>query len=284
MVSDVVRLIMQPIVLPEEFESHRDRLWRREPESLVEDVYAAERFIDSVGFCAAMTDSRRPGPSLFIAVCGRRDAHLPRNVQKDPESRLTWMLKDEILRRGKVYYAKLAKGRSTFVARRLLPYFQTLWGVPNKKEVGVLSVEARAILKALRKEWELATRDLQAASKIADRPRFLRAMDELQRSLKIIPAEVVYQPTFTYIWTLPESRFHHELTTTCGREAALREVARAFLVGAGMTLRGELARVSGLSAPDAGLGNWALVDEGFAVRMGPGIYRLKDPIDVEARD
>lgn len=267
---------MQTSVLPEEIENHRDRLWRREPELLVEDVYAAEQFIEAVGFCAAMTDSRRPGPSLYIAVCGRRDAHMPRNVQKDPESRLTWTLKDEIMRRGKVYYAKLAKGRSTFIARRLVPAFNTLWGVPVKKEAVVLSPDARAILKALRKEWELATRDLLHASRIAERPRFLRAMDELQRSFKIIPGEVVYQPTFTYIWTLADSRFHEELATHLTREESLREVARAFLVGGGMTRRGELARFSGLSAPDAGLGNWALVDEGFAVRLAPGVYRLKD--------
>ena len=122
----------------------------------------------------------------------------------------------------------------------------------------------------------MATRDLQRASRIEERPRFLRAMDELQRTFKIIPGEVVYQPTFTYIWTLAESRFHEELTTVCSREDSLREVARAFLVGAGMTVRGELARVSGLSAPDAGLGNWALVDEEFALRIASGVYRLKD--------
>ena len=267
---------MHPVALPEEIEIYRDRMWRREPELLVEDVYAAEQFIESVGFSSALTDSRRPGPSLFIAVCGRRDAHMPRNVQKDPESSLTWMLKDEIMRRGKVYYAKLAKGRSTFIARRLVPYFHTLWGLPAKREVTLLSPDAKAVLKALRKEWEMATRDLQRASRIVERPRFLRAMDELQRTFKIIPADVLYQPTFTYIWTLPESRFHEELNTLLSREDSLREVARAFLVGAGMTVRGELARFSGLSAPDAGLGNWALVDEEFAVRIGPGVYRLRE--------
>lgn len=41
-------------------------------------------------------------------------------------------------------------------------------------------------------------------------------------------------------------------------------------------MRGELARVTGLSAPDAGLGNWALVDEDFAVRLAPGVYCLKE--------
>jgi hypothetical protein len=60
------------------------------------------------------------------------------------------------------------------------------------------------------------------------------------------------------------------------REDSLREVARAFLIGAGMTVRGELARVTGLSAPDAGLGNWALVDEEFSVRLRPGVYQLKE--------
>lgn len=275
---------MLPARLPEEIETYRDRMWRREPELIVEDVYAAEQFINTVGFCSTLTDSRRPGPSLFIAVCGRRDAHLPRNVQKDPESRLTWTLKDELMRRGKVYYAKLAKGRSTFIAQRLVPYFHTLWGVPINREGTVLSVEARGVLKVLRKEWEMATRDLQRASQIAERPRFLRAMDELQRSFKIVPAEVVYQPTFTYIWTLPESRFHEELTTSLSREDSLREVARTFLAGAGMTVRGELARVSGLSAPDAGLGNWALVDEGFAVRTASGVYCLKDLIGLTTRE
>jgi hypothetical protein len=43
-----------------------------------------------------------------------------------------------------------------------------------------------------------------------------------------------------------------------------------------MTLRGELARATGLGAPEAGLGNWALVDEGFAVRKAPGVYLLKE--------
>jgi hypothetical protein len=63
---------------------------------------------------------------------------------------------------------------------------------------------------------------------------------------------------------------------TISREEALKEIARAYLQGAGMTWRGELARVTGLSNPDAGVGNWALVDEGFATRIAPGVYRLSE--------
>ena len=96
--------------LPEQIELHRDRMWRRDEDLRVESAPDAERFIEDVGFANTLTDARRAGPSLYIAVCGRRDVSLPRNVQKDEETRLTWNLKDEVMRRGRVYYAKLAGG------------------------------------------------------------------------------------------------------------------------------------------------------------------------------
>jgi len=268
-------------MLPEEIEVYRDRMWRRDPENRVEDVYGAERFIEEVGFCEALTDSRRPGPSLYVAVCGRRDAHMPRNVQKDPESSLAWTIKDDVMRRGKCFYGKVLRGRSTFIARRLLPFFNTLWGVPQRMEKKTLSTDAQLILKIMRREWEMATRDLREASGIPDRARFDRAMTQLQKTLKIIPSDVLYEPTFTYIWSIPEARFPDELKQSVGREEALKEIARSYLAGAGMTLRRELARVTGLSSPEAGLGNWALVDEGFAQRLAPGVYRLTGLQDLQ---
>ena len=81
-------------------------------------------------------------------------------------------------------------------------------------------------------------------------------------------------PKFTYLWTLAISRFPDALRRRISRSVALREIARCFLAGAGATIPGELARVTGLSRPEAGLGNRALVKEGFAVMTGPGHYRL----------
>jgi hypothetical protein len=263
-------------MLPEEIEVYRDRMWRRDPENRVEDVFAAERFVEDVGFCEALTDSRRPGPSLYVAVCGRRDAHMPRNVQKDPESRLAWTIKDDVMRRGKCFYGKVVRSRATFIAPRLIPFFNALWGMPRKLEKKMLSAEAQAILKIMRREWEMASRDLREESGIRERARFDKAMTELQRSLKIMPTEVLYEPTFTYIWSIPEARFADQLVESVDREVALKEIARSYLLGAGMTLRGELARVTGLRSPEAGLGNWGLVDEGFADRLAPGVYRLSN--------
>jgi hypothetical protein len=223
-----------------------------------------------------MTDARQPGPSLYIAVCGRRDARMPRNVQKDPESSLTWVLKDEIMQRGRVYYGKLGRGRAMFLAPRLISYFNSIWGARRREEKTRLSREALAILKALRKEWEMATSDLRAESGISDRKLFTRAIDELQAAMIVIPSQVLYIPKFTYIWTLSEGRFPEELAQRVPRRAALREIARCFLNGAGLTVPGELARVTGLSRPEAGLGNRALVEEGYAVSPLAGTYHLTD--------
>jgi hypothetical protein len=260
--------------IPSETEEYRDECWCREGTRQVETAHAAERFIEHIGFAACLTDSRRPGPSLYVAVCGRRDAVMPRNVQKDPEASLTWVLKDELVARGNVYYAKLARGKTMFLAPRMIPYFHAIWGVRRSEEKRRLSRNARAILNVLRHEWEMSTADLRAESKIKDRAVFMRGVDELQAAMIVMPSEVFYQPKFTYIWTLGVGRFPEALRKRVGRQTALREIARSFLAGAGTTVPGELARVTGLSRPDAGLGNRALVAEGFATMVAPGTYQL----------
>jgi len=264
---------MEINTLPEEIEEYRDMMWRRDEEHCVKSVFDAEKFIEGIGFCNALTDARQKGPSLYIAVCGRRDAFMPRNVQKDPEASLAWVTKDEVMKRGRVYYAKLLKGKSIFVAPRLVPFFNSLLGVQKKEEKERLSGDAQAVLKVLRKEWEMATSDLNKESKLNDKKRLNKALEELQKTMKVVPAEALYEPWFTYIWTLAEARFGDELKTKVKREDALKEIARAYLSGAGMTLLGELAKVTGLSRVEAGKGNHALVKEGFAERLAVGVYK-----------
>jgi hypothetical protein len=262
--------------LPDDIEDYRDERWRREATRQIETAVEAERFIEQVGFAACMTDARRPGPSLYVAVCGRRDAVMPRNVQKDPEASLTWVLKDELVARSKVYYAKLSRGKTMFVAPRMIPYFHAIWGVRRSDEATRLSKHARAVLRVLRKEWEMSTSDLRDESRVRDRVAFTRAIDELQAAMIVVPSEVCYLPKFTYIWTLGVGRFPDALIKRVNRETALREIARCFLSGAGLTIPGELARVTGLSRPEAGRGNRALVAEGYATMLAPGLYRLAD--------
>ncbi len=258
-----------------EVEDFRDRKWRREETLKIETAFEVEAMVEDLGFCLALTDARTNLPSVYIAVCGRRDAHAPRNVQKDYEMSLAWTLKDEVMMRGKVYYSKLCKGRSTFVAPRMLPFFNAIWGVPKSEEKNKLSADAQKVLKVLRQEWEMGTADLRTEAKIETRPKLSKALDELQKCLKVIPQEVLYQPKFTYIWTLAEARFPKELAKKISREEAVHELAREFLKMCGTTALGEFAKAFGFWRWEAGKANHALVAEGFAERLATGIYKIK---------
>jgi hypothetical protein len=258
----------------EEVEDFRDRKWRREETLKIETAQEVEAMVEDLGFCLALTDARTNLPSVYIAVCGRRDAHSPKNVQKDYEMSLAWTLKDEVMQRGRIYYSKLCKGRAMFVAPRLIPYFNAIWGVPKKEEKEKLSVNAQKVLKVLRKEWEMGTADLRKDVKI-ERAALTKALDELQKHMKVVPQECLYHPTFTYIWTLAEARFPKELAKKTTRADAVKELARAFLAMCGTTALGEFAKAFGLTRVEAGKANHALVAEGFAERLATGIYKIK---------
>lgn len=232
--------------------------------------------IEDLGFSLGLTDARKDLPSIYIAVCGRRDAHMPRNVQKDHEASRAWVLKDEVMARGKVYYAKLVKGKSWFLAPRMIPVFNALWGCSKKGESGILSKNAQIVLKVLRKEWEMATADLREECGFKDKKDLTNAIDELQRRMKVVPQEALYTPKFTYIWTLAEARFPEQMQIKMKRETAVRELARAYLQAYGMTLLGELSGKFGLYRWESGKANHELVDEGFAERLTTGVYKLKE--------
>src|SRR6185436_9972380 len=168
----------------------------------------------------------------------------------------------------------LAGARAMFIAPRMIPHFHSIWGMRRAEESRRLSRPARAILRVLRHEWEMATSDLRDDAGVKDRKRFTQALDELQAAMLVVPGEVYYQPKFTYVWTLAVGRFPDQLRQRIRRTVALREIARCFLSNAGMTVPGELSRVTGLSRPDAGLGNRALVAEGYATMLSPGTYRV----------
>ena len=259
--------------IPEEIESYRDRKWRREESLRVESAEDVEAMVEDLGMCLGMTDERKRMPSVYIAVCGRRDAHMPRNVQKDFEASQAWVLKDDVVARGKVFYGKVCKGHSMFLAPRMIPVFNAIWGCSKNGEAGVLSKNARTVLKVLRKEWEMATADLRSATGLP-RADLTKAVDELQKRMKVVPQEVVYIPKFTYVWTLAEARCPREMKTKMSRDAAVRELARCYLAMCGMTLLGDMSRTFGFLRWESGRANHQLVDERFAERLATGVYKL----------
>lgn len=263
-------------MLSEEIESHRDKMWRRAEDLRVETVAEVEKFVESIGFCAAMTDARKEMPSVYIAVCGRREVQTPRNVQKDVECSQAWVLKDETFKRGRVYYGKITKAQSIFVAPDLIAAFNALFGVPKSREKELLSINAQKVLTVLRGEWESASADLRKQAGIGDRKEFNKALDELQNRLKVVPGECLYEPKFTYIWTLAEARFPDQLAQKIDREVALTQIARAYLNGAGQTTSKTLAKNIGVSPLEANLGFLNLVETKFAEQIEPGVFKLTE--------
>ena len=240
----------------------------------VDSAEDVEAMVDEIGFCLGLTDARKGLPSVYIAVCGRRDAHLPRNVQKDYEASRAWVIKDEVIARGRLYYAKLLKGKSWFLAPRMIPVFNSIWGCSRKGEAGILSKNAQIVLRVLRKEWEMATADLRSECGFKDKKDLTNALDELQRRMKVVPQEVLYVPKFTYIWTLAEARFPEELAVKMPRDEAVHELAKTYLEMCGMTLLGELSGKFGFQRWESGRANHQLVNEGFAERLTTGVYKL----------
>src|SRR4029079_9380741 len=157
---------------------------------------------------------------------------------------------------------------------RLIPHFHAVWGVRPAQERKQLSAGARAVLKVLRGEWEMASSDLRSESGLKERVIFNRALDELQAAMIVVPSEAVYVPKFTYLWTVAIGRCPELLGQRVARQDAVREIARCFLGHAVVQLPGELARVTGLSRPDAFRGNRALVAEGYATMLARGTYEL----------
>ena len=122
----------------------RDRPRRR----TVHRAGRVRRLPDRFAPAGAVALRRRVRPTRRRAAATRAEGSRNR--------RSTWTLKDELIRRGKVYYAKLARGKAMFIAPRMIPHFHAVWGVRRSEETQRLSARARAILKVLRSEWEMS--------------------------------------------------------------------------------------------------------------------------------
>ena len=107
------------------------------------------------------------------------------------------------MRRGKVYYAKLARGKAMFLAPRDDSAFPRGLGRAPRGRGAAPEPAARAILKVLRAEWEMAHRG-PARRRPASRDRvvFTRAHRRTAGGDARRAERGAYAPKFTYIWTL----------------------------------------------------------------------------------
>ena len=197
----------------DQIEARRDHSFRRLAARRVGGRLRALQFLDEVGLATLFAYRAVNLPCLWVAVCGRRDPDFPHHSHHDPEVGLAWRLKDALPAAGKVFYAKLYRGKPTFVAWDIFPAVHRLFG-PQRDHVadyraGLLSPAAKAILDTLHRAGACETAALKLGANLArpsQRRVFDTAMSELQQRLYIAMTEVRYDPSFTYVWDLVEVR------------------------------------------------------------------------------
>lgn len=237
----------------EEIERRRDRTFRRLPALRVGGPQRAAQFLDEAGLASLFAYRQLNLPCLWVAVCGRRDPSFPHHSHHDPEVGLAWRLKDQLPEAGRVFYAKLLRGKPTFVAWSLFPAIHRLFGprIDHRAafRAGLLSPAAHAILEALHRQRPQETLALKLATNLArpsQRRTFDAGMAELQQTLHICMVEVRYDP-FTYVWDLVAARHASHLRGK-GRldeTAAATTVLRHYLATVIAATPNDLAMVVG---------------------------------------
>jgi len=190
----------------------RDHTFRRLPRLRVRGERSALAFVNEVGFCSTFHRFREPLPCLWVAVCGRRSPRFPKHTHSNPYIGLTWLLKDVLPAKKKVYYGKLLKGRPTLVSLSCFPaFFRLVRGDKGSGDylgdyrAGHLTRAAKIVMDALLDSGPQYTPDLRSACRLSapeQTREFERAIGELQRGLWIVKTEERYEPSFSYRWDL----------------------------------------------------------------------------------
>jgi hypothetical protein len=174
----------------------REARYRRRMNLRVTTKEQAVTFVNDVGFCFLFPIQGVELPSLWDAVAGR--VMKTTNKHSGYEIERTWGWKDEALRQRLWFYGKLLRSRATLVSLDFLPNFYALsenYGdyehdYLDEYRTGALSAEAKTIYEALLKNGALDAIRLRRESRMsaeASKPRFEKALTELQVGLKVLP-------------------------------------------------------------------------------------------------
>lgn len=174
----------------------RTARYRRRMNLRITTKEQAAAFVNDMGFCFLFPIQGVEMPSLWDAVAGR--VMKTTNKHSGYEIERTWGWKDESLGQKWWYYGKLLRRRATLVSLDFLPNFYALsenYGdyehdYLDEYHTGALSAEAKTIYEALLKNGALDAIRLRRESRMsaeASKPRFEKALTELQVGLKVLP-------------------------------------------------------------------------------------------------
>jgi uncharacterized protein YcaQ len=237
-------------------------------------------FVNERGFAFFWTIDGIDLPSLWTAVAG--DRRVPR--EHDDPGHVTWGWKDSALSQRRWFYAKLLRGKSTMVSLKTLPYFYALSerlgdldDYDLAYDAGRLSREARAVADALRlngAQHTVALRQLTHLASEASKPRFDKALHDLQRGLWVVPVGVAEAGAWRYafIYELFDRWFPSiaRQARDIPRDVARRHLTRLYLDSVGAADVRQVRSLFGWGQPEVEQALEAVVGAGNAFRLADG--------------
>jgi len=248
--------------------------YRRRMDLRVTSPERAKEFVDDVGFCF-LFPTQVEMPSLWDAIAGRvvktYSSHSGYEIER------TWGWKDDALNKKWWYYGKLIRHKATLVGLDFLPNLYALsenYGdyeqdYMEEYRAGRLSAEAKAIYDALLKNGALDAVRLRREAHLSsetNKPRFEKALTELQVGLRVLPVGVAEAGAWRYAFIyellprwLPDVP---ERARSIGRGQARRAILDQYLRNVIATTVSSAARVFGWSPADTRQAAEALAKEG----------------------
>ena len=179
----------------------------------------AIRFVEDRGFILFWPAKGITMPSLWNAVAGDR----PVPDEHDDPGHISWSWKDQLLDKRVWYYGRILKKRNTIISLQTIPYFYSLspnFGEPEEEiddqyRQGLIPLEVKLIFHALLEKGPLDTLALRREAHLSgpnSNTPFNRALDILQRELRVLPVAIAEVGTWRYAFVYDLThRYYPEL-------------------------------------------------------------------------
>lgn len=233
--------------------AYRANTFRTRRKDQLHDVADAIEFVNQRGFVTLWPIKGVDLPSLWTAVAGER----PVGSAHDDPGHVTWGWKDSMLGERVWYYAKLIRGKATFVSLDTIPYFYALSERVGDLDdymlaydEGRLTWEEKSVADAILNHGAMHTLDLRRRSYLeaaGAKSRFDRAITSLQRGLWILPIGIARAGAWKYafIYELVDRWYPEILEAARGisLKDAYQELTRMYLDSIGAIQPVKIARL-----------------------------------------
>ena len=185
--------------------NYRHQTYRYLDNLHLKNTSQAIEFVNQRGFIFFWPNKGIELPSLWCAVAGNRP--VPNN--HDDPGHITWRWKDNLLDKKCWYYARILSKRATIISLDLLPCFYALspnFGTPEEDylidyQQGHLSQEEKAVYETLLDNGAMNSLALRKAAHLSfseNTSRYSRALDNLQKDFRILPAGIAEAGAWHY--------------------------------------------------------------------------------------